>query len=659
MTLRQQFSLLASLLVVVLLAGNLVVTVINGRDYFEQQLNGRAYDAATSLALSMSQIDADDSVQQTRLMDVLFDRGFFEDITFARTDGETLHRRAREAFSNGGAPEWFQKLVPLELIPAEADVTRGWQRLGTVTVISHADFAYRDLWNMISAEMIWFAWVLLIALVALQLILRFLFRSLVRVEKQALAISERDLQVQENIPRARELRRVVEAMNKMVRKLQAIFAEQAEMTERLREESYLDAPTGLLNRRGFDQQFGHILSRDDEHSGVLVIMQIQNFAEFNLNAGRQAGDDLLALLGKSLEQWRTDYPHSLLGRRAGADFSLFVPCADRTQADDIVQQAFSLMSVSALSQRNELCFHMGAVFLQGDQDDPVDAFSRADAALRQAQRQPTAKYQLYQRGDSEFDEWTAGEWRTLLNTVLEEQSIQLQYLPVISNHDQKLLQVEVFSRVSWQGQTLSAARFWPMIEQHRLAARFDLVVIEKVFNSMDDLDKDSEPVRFCINLSPASVLDESFHQSLAELLARYPQQARRIALEVPEFALYSAEHAIARLALKLQPFGVDVGIDQVGTGTMAFAYLQRLPLAYVRIDGSFNRGVHLAQDHKFYIQSMVQIAHNLDLLVLAEGLEEAPDVNAVRQTGVDGLGGYYFTRPLDSLEDAVNWRPAV
>ena len=106
---------------------------------------------------------------------------------------------------------------------------------------------------------------------------------------------------------------------------------------------------------------------------------------------------------------------------------------------------------------------------------------------------------------------------------------------------------------------------------------------------------------------------------MAELLARYPQQARRIALEVPEFALYSAEHAIARLALKLQPFGVDVGIDQVGTGTMAFAYLQRLPLAYVRIDGSFNRGVHLAQDHKFYIQSMVQIAHNRICWCLRKG----------------------------------------
>ena len=162
MTLRQQFSFLTSFLVVVLLAGNLVVTVMNGRDYFEQQLNSRAYDAATSLALSMSQIDADDIVQQTRLMDVLFDRGFFADITFLRTDGEDLHRRSRQAFDNSASPEWFRSIVSLELIPAEADVTKGWQRVGTITVISHSDFAYRDLWNMISAELIWFAWVLFI-----------------------------------------------------------------------------------------------------------------------------------------------------------------------------------------------------------------------------------------------------------------------------------------------------------------------------------------------------------------------------------------------------------------------------------------------------------------------------------------------------------------
>jgi len=93
----------------------------------------------------------------------------------------------------------------------------------------------------------------------------------------------------------------------------------------------------------------------------------------------------------------------------------------------------------------------------------------------------------------------------------------------------------------------------------------------------------------------------------------------------------------------------------VGTGSMAFAYLQRLPLDYVRIDGSFNRGLHKAQDHKFFIQSMVQIAHNLDLLVLGEGLEDTSDVEVLRSTGVDGLSGYYFCKPMTDLNVAQNW----
>jgi len=171
MTLRQQFSILTSLLVIVLWLGNLLVTVMNGRDYFQQQLNGRAYDAATSLALSMSQVDTRDDVQLSRLIDVLFDRGFFEAIEFIRIDGEPLHRRARQALAQQPAPQWFMQWVDLDLVPAEADVSRGWQRLGTIRVVSHSDFAYRDLWAMVRAELVWFAWVLVISLVALHLLL--------------------------------------------------------------------------------------------------------------------------------------------------------------------------------------------------------------------------------------------------------------------------------------------------------------------------------------------------------------------------------------------------------------------------------------------------------------------------------------------------------
>ncbi|MAD46137.1 MAG: hypothetical protein CMH98_14135 [Oceanospirillaceae bacterium] len=655
MTLRQQFSLLTGLLVVILLAGNLVLTISNGRDYFQQQLNARAYDAATSLAPSMSQMTDQDTVQLSRLIDVLFDRGFFSAIEFHPVNGDAIHRRSREALATRPAPAWFMASVDFDMTPAQADVTRQWQRLGTVTVTSHTDFAYRDLWAMVRSEMIWFAWVLVLSLGLLHLLLNWLFRPVLLVEKQALAICEREWQVQENIPRARELRRMVLAMNKMVLKLQSIFSEQSAMTEQLREESFQDPLTGVLNRRGFDERLAHILQREEEHSGLLVLLQLGGLAEFNRDEGRQAADDLLQLLGSQIREATAGSAQAFAGRRSGTDFAVYLPCSDSLQADELLHQVHSDLLTSVLTQRNALVFHLGGVFLQNGRDDPSHALSCADAALRQAQRHPDSTAQLYD-GSSADKEWTAGEWRTLLTEALASDALSLQFMPVLCHRNNRILQYEVLTRLSWQDEIISAARFWPMVEQHQLAARYDLAIIARVIRQL--VKQPPRPdVRYCVNLSAASVLDDEFHHQLQSLLAESPELAGYLALEVAEPALPGAEAALARLAMVLRPFRIALGVDQVGTGNMAFAYLQRLPLDYIRIDGSFNRGLHQAQDRKFFIQSMVQIAHNLDLLVLGEGVEENADVAVLRQTGVDGMSGYYFSRPLLSLSDAHQWQP--
>lgn len=653
MTLRQQFSLLTSTLVVVLLVGSLLLTISNGRDYFQNQLNARAYDAATSLALSMSQVPADDEVQLQRLMDVLFDRGFFASIELEPVGGQLMYRRSREALATQPAPSWFMQTVSFDMMPAEADVTRGWQRLGTVRVLSHPDFAYRDLWSMVRGELIWFAWVLFGALLILHLLLGWLFRPINRVERQALAICEKDWQVQEDIPRARELRRMVLAMNKMVLKLKSIFSEQSAMTEKLRAESFSDNQTGLLNRRGFDERLEHILRREEEHSGLLVLLQLNDLAVFNQAHGRQAVDDMLSLLGRDLLRALADYVAAFGGRRSGSDFALYIPATDSAQAAEVLQLLHSQLLTGVLSQRQGLVFHMGAVFLQSLQDDPAHALSRADAALRQAQRHPESTARLYE-GSANAQEWTAGEWRQLLQEALAANSLQLQFMPVIGNKDHGLRQFEVFSRLEWQGQTLSAARFWPMVEQHQLSSRYDASIVAQVMRQLARTAP-KENVRYCINIAPASVLDEGFHQQLHTLFSEAPELAAHIALEVPEPSLAGIESALGRLAMLLRPYGVALGVDQVGTGMMAFAYLQRLPLDYIRIDGSFSRGLNKAQDRRFFIQSMVQIAHNLDLLVLGEGVEEQPDVDALSQTGVDGMSGYFYTRPQPSLSDAHQW----
>ncbi len=673
MTLRRQLSLMASALILLLLTGNLFVTLTNSSSYFQQQLNSRAYDAATSLALSMSNAVADgDKVKLERMIDVLFDRGFFAEIRLQLVDGSELKRQAQQATQHKPAPSWFISLVDLSVVAAETDVTQGWQRLGSLTIKSHTDFAYRDLWSIVRGEVLWYLWMALLSLVSLQIILRWMFKPLERVEQQALDISERNLYELEKLPRARELKRVVLAMNQMVRKLKSIFAEQSALTEKLREESYLDDVTHLLNRRGFDQRLQHVLKQAEGHSGVLLLIQVKDFTTFNQQQGREAGDELLIRIGEVLNQWHDEHSEALVSRRTGADFALYIPATDILHSEEQVKHCFDLLSTTALTQRSGILFHVGAIVLQrslveeGTQDQQVtliEALSKADAALRQAQRQPQSRFEFYAQPNDEVER-TAGEWKIELEKVLKSQAIELHFQPILDTRGEHIIQYEVLSRIHDQAGIISAARFWPMIERHQLAPQFDLLVIKTLlqqFQSCSYLKQEQSEIKkkFCINLSAASVLSETFHDQLEALFDEYPQWNDYLAIEVAEFSITNIESSLARLAHRLKEKGVELGVDQVGTGSLAFAYLQRLPLSYLRIAGSFNRGLHQALDHKFFIQSMVQIAHNLDLQVLGEGVEGEQDIQALRQTGVDGMAGYYFTKPINDLTAALEWRASI
>ena len=663
MTLRRQFSLMASALIFLLLTGNLIVTVKSASDYFQQQLNARAYDAATSLALSMSNAASEgDSVKLERMIDVLFDRGFFSEIRLDLVSGGDLYRRAGQATVEQPAPGWFIRLVALEVVEAQTDVTSGWSRLGSLSVRSHTDFAYRDLWSIVRAEIIWFMWMALISLIALQLVLRWLFKPLILVEKQALDISERNLYEQTYIPKSRELRRVVLAMNKMVSRLKILFAEQAAISEQLRTETFIDEVTGLLNRRGFDDRLQHEIDHSEGHSGILILMQLKDFAEFNQNQGRDAGDALLSQIGSAIQQWHKQHTDALVSRRSGSDFAVFAPATDLQHGEEVLSQFFGYLSSTALSKHNALIFHMGAVMLQSDHLSAAEnklslaqAFSRADVALRQAQMQQQNHFVTYDEAPGET-EWTAGQWKAHLEQVLENRSIKLHFQPVMDAVRNEVLHYEVLSRIHDEQNLINAARFWPMVERHQLAPAFDLMVIESLLLQLKESNTEQ---RFCINLSAASVLDHEFHQRLEKLFMDYPQQSGLLNLEVAEFSIASIESSLARLAHTLKQYQVGLGVDQVGTGSIAFAYLQRLPLDYLRIAGSFNRGLHQAMDHRFFVQSMVQIAHNLDLKLLGDGVESLEDVQALKNAGVDGVAGYYFSAPINNLQEALTWQPEL
>lgn len=651
MSLRQQFSLLTAALVIILLSGSLLLNLNNARNAFEQQLNARAYDAASALSISMSHVNADDHTQLLRLIDALYDRGFFSEITLTLVDGTQLHKRSTNVQNSVTSPRWFQRLLPIALITAEADVMDGWQRLGDIQVTSYTGTAYQDLWTVFLSEIKWYGLILLLGLVFLQWLLRWLLKPLQEVERQALAISNRQLIVQKHIPRTRELKHMVLAMNHMVQKLRSVFTEQVNITEQLKAESFHDTLTGVLNRRGFDQRLESVLQSQEEHSGVLLLLQLQELAEYNQLKGRQAADDLIQHLGRQLSLWIQSHVGAFAGRRSGSDFAIYAPCLGKHQAQSMAQQLLDQLTTTVLSPKLKMPCHLGGVYLHSKEDMPSQALSQADAALRQAQQQTVNNARLYEDATG-LAELTASEWREFLLQVLHEESLELLFQPVVNLKEKRLVQVEVFSQVTRDDQVLKASRFWPMVEQHHLSTQFDALIIRQVLAL---LSKQPLPagVTCCINVSPATLTDETFIQKLQQWLSSSPLAAAQIALEVPESFLSNIEASLLRTAEVVHPFGVKIGVDQIGTGGQAFSYLQRLPLDYLRIDGSFGRGVAQAQDQRFFVHSMAQIAKGIELPIWAEGVEQEEDIAVLQQLGIQALSGYFISRPQHDFKSLL------
>lgn len=639
MSLKQQLSWLTGITVLLMLIGNLSLTLMQAKHHFEELLNARAYDAATALALSLTQHKQAQPEQQQRIIDVLFDRGFFSEISLVRSDNKRVFRRAKTN-TNKHAPSWFQNLFALEVMPAKTNVSQGWQQVGELTVKSHTQLAYNDLWGMFTNELKWFVLVLFLSILSVQLILSVILKPLKRAEQQALSISEKNWVKQNIIPSTREFKRLTLVMNQMVDKLQSIFSTQTQTSDLLRKQSLEDGLTGLLNRRGFEQQITHILESNEEHSGFLLLLHLEHFAQYNQQQGRDSGDALLVQIANSLKEHFRRSPAVLIARHRGADFALYVPCVDQEQAQSSLQQLKSHLSdLNPLIEPTKLL--MGSVFLQDQRDSLNNALSQADFALRQAQKDNSSGH--LSATDAAQTSLNASEWRTNLLNIIKQGGLHIEYLPILDIQQQTTVQFEILSRINLKGEKLSGARFWPMVEFHKLSPQFDLQVIKCLAK---DFTRLPQKLRYCVNLAHLSVASLEFQNELYDFLTSQPLLASALAIEVSEHVINEHESAFAQLIERLEPMGVHFGVDKFGTGKQSFAYLQRLRLDYLRIDGGLNRGVHLAQDYQFYIQSMVQIAHSLDLKILAEGLEDEKDIETLKQAGIDSVSGFYFSKSL-------------
>ncbi len=627
--------------------GTTGISLNNTRHYLFSQLESHAQDTASSLGLSLSPYISDrDLVMIRSMVDAIFDNGYYRFIRLHDNHGGLIYGRELSVTIDG-VPPWFIAQLPLETPIAEAAVMAGWNRAGTLSIASHPGYAYAVLWRITQETILWFAACAALGMGLTYLILREIFKPLQAVEEQAEAICNLEYHIQAKLPWAPELRRMVEAMNRLSAKVEATFNEQAVLAKRLQQDAYGDPVTGLGNRRYFETQMAHLLVAGEEFSvGPLLLIQLSDFKAYNDRQGFLAGDEWLFQAANILKQ-TCGGQVSLAARLTGADFTLLLKISTTQEAESVAQNLLSALIGLRASESvdQEDIAHIG-IFMCQRGDTVANCLAGADLALQGAKLLGPNKYHALAADHLPVNILAgAHHWREELLRYLREERILLHLQPVVAlgQEGRRILLYSVLLRArDDEGDLIPAGVLIPMGERVGLSQALDRRAIELAAHLLADTPTSVVPL--AINLAPNSVINTPFLDWLEHFLS-HSSYTKRMIFEVREDGISSNHEMAARLANILTRFGCGLGINHFGNGFSTFSYLMILKIRYLKINGAYICGIDTDKENQIFVRALVMTAHHLDIKVIAVGVETTSELSVLKQMNVDGFQGYLMGAP--------------
>ncbi len=646
MSLFRQLLLTVSTVFLLLLAGVQIIYVMNARSYLQQQLDSHSQDAATALGLSLATVmpGGDRALMET-VIGPVFDRGYYQNITVLAPNGEVLVNKSLPARPLE-VPAWFARLVVLQAPSNESLISAGWRQLGRVIVTSHPNFAYQQLWRT-SLETLWLLVALyVVALWVVRLFLAAILKPLAQIRTTAEAISERNFSTVDAQPTAPELRAVVGAINSMSGKIRRMIENEVLRAEQFRSEAFQDTVSGLDNRRGFEQQIGELLRPQSEtYSGLLLLLELNDFKAYNQAHGFVRGDQLLVHTGRSLSAvWPGRV--AIKARIGGATFALAVVNVNIEDARRLVAEVCAHLELALAEQgyAADAHFNCGASHFDDEKPNYHALLANADLALLKARTQRPNAYEVLRIEGDAGQTKGSQYWKREILGALEGNRIALFAQPVLPLDGGALLHEEIVGRlIDEQGVAIAADAFLPMAVRHGLVERLDQNVIERLLRHLD-----AEPVstrRYALNVSAHSIQSSAFTIWVDQVLREHSELAPRLIFEITELGVVQDIEAAQRFARLLRAAGAQFAVDNFGLHRDAFRYLQSLMPNYIKPSRGFFENIGVSPQDQFFIASVVKIAQPLDIRVIAQAIEDATLTPLLKSLGLAGYQGYATGTP--------------
>jgi diguanylate cyclase (GGDEF)-like protein len=432
-----------------------------------------------------------------------------------------------------------------------------------------------------------------------------------------------------------------------VTRLDGALRSRAHLESELQRQALRDDLTDLPNRTLFMERLEAALVRDRDHVAVLFC-DLDDFKTVNDTLGHASGDELLIAVAARLRA--SMRPSDLAARFGGDEFAVLLEgIGDADAASAIAERlvdAFRkpiVMDAQPYAVRASIGVALGAGAAEAS-----DVLRNADIAMYLAKSQGKGRFELFHPG-MHASVVNRLALRASLERAIEESEFELQYQPILALASDEITSVEALVRWKHPDRgTIPPGEFIPLAEQVGLIVPLGRWVLNTACGQLRDwIDRGaSADLKMSVNVSPIQLADPMFVGDVRKALAVSGIRPANLILELTEGALIDAERA-NRVLRELKALGIRLAVDDFGTGYSAMSYLGRFPIDILKIDRSFVTAMGRDTREATLVSTIVRLAGNLDLETVAEGIEDASQLDELRLLGCDFGQGYLLGRPVD------------
>ena len=446
------------------------------------------------------------------------------------------------------------------------------------------------------------------------------------------------------------LKEVQSALLEQVKALQETEAELQRANERLYHDAFHDSLTGLPNRALFMDRLTQVIKhqrREPHRVAAVLFLDFDRFKIVNDSLGHAAGDALLVGIGERLRTCVR--PADTVARLGGDEFAMLLEDIDETQAVQVAQRIMDAFGDPVNVEEHDLhtSASIGVVTSTGPYRSASDAMRDADIAMYRAKGEGRGTYRVFNESMHRQVVATMSLEKEL-HRALEHEEFRVVYQPIVATQSGALMGFEALLR--WchpQRGTVLPSEFLPLAEEMGLMVKLDRWVWRTACRQVKGWQQHLiTPISLSLNLSSQHALYPDLVKELGAVLQSTGFNASQLTLEITEGALIDATQGVYSTFKGLKDLGINLYLDDFGTGYSSLSYLKRFPVDALKIDRSFIDDMQHLEESAELVRTIINMAQNLGLEVIAEGVETEAQLEQLRRLGCTYSQGFFFSKPL-------------